>query len=256
MSSEKFHLDNPPIKEVALALCIDSAKYDIDFIEKFKQENLKDFPNVAPFQSVNIKIKNNDEIQVDSVNKFNAYTLTNEANDELWNIDLNRILFADKTKYVSFDTFLDKFLKKYNLIYSLLNEDFNVKLIALRYSNEFAFKIQDLNNNFAILPLFQQQYKGELYASNASHLSVANVIDIGNSNINAMVNTMFKVNPMNTSELLINFDIEVKYSIENKINLNVENLTNLLSEMRIFKNKIFFSNVLKANEVFNNDSNL
>ena len=176
--------------------------------------------------------------------------MSNENKNEIWSLDLKRILFSDKTKYTSFDNFLNKFSNKAHKIYNELNET-TTNLIVLRYSNEFSFKISELSENFAILPFFEQKYNNILYASNESYMNVINIVSSDNDKMSATINTKFVVDEIDSSKLLINFDIEIKYQINNKINL--EQIYAYLTEMREFKNKIFFSNVIKAREVFNND---
>ena len=246
----EFYLKNPPIKEVALALYIKSPKYDIDFINNFKDENMQDFPNLLPFKSVNIQINDNEEIKVSEQEDNAAYTLSNKENNEIWNMDIKRILFADKTKYKSFTNFLNKFLNKFDILYSKLENSLSVDYIALRYSNQFSFKIEELNKNIAILPLFNSNYNKKQYSTNTSYMCINNILNSENDKMNARVNTAFAVNEVNAIELLINFDIEVGYIIQNN-QITKEQLDNYLIEMREFKNKIFFSNILKAKEVFN-----
>lgn len=249
--STDFYLNNPPIKEVALGLYLRNPKYDIEFIKNYKEQYLADFKNELPFKTIDIKIGDGEEIEVKSQQNFGAYTLSNDSNDELWNIDLNRILFVDKTKYSNFENFLNKFLIQFDNLYENLGENLNCEMIALRYSNEFSFKIADLYENFAILPMFRQEYENSLYASNSSYMCVVNIVNSQDNKITATVNTNFIVDNVDTTKLLINFDIEVKYTLNKDVCLNTERFKEYLTKMRLFKNKIFFSNIIRAKEVFN-----
>ena len=247
----EFYLKNPPIKEVALALYITSADFDSIFIEKFKNNILQDYPEILSLQTFNISIKDGKEISVSKKDNINSYSLSNTTKTEIWNVDINRILFSDKNKYEDFDNFLEKFVRKYSFVYSNLKEDAKVSLLALRYSNEFSFSFDKLQEIFSILPLFQQNYNNEFYASNISHMNVANIVNVNNERMTSLVNTMFRVNEVDNTKIIVNFDIEVKYNIDNANIMDIECLKRYLMEMRLFKNKIFFANFPKAKEVFN-----
>ncbi len=245
----EFHLDNPPIKEVALAIYIQNPRYNNEFIQNFKNSNLLDFPKNLPIKNINIAIDDNEGI---TVSTKGICSLSNETDSEIWSFDLNRILYSDKTKYSNFDNYLKKFLNKFNILCTNLGENVYSNHIALRYSNEFSLKMEELDKNFTILPLFQQHYNNKLYALNTSYMCFANIVNAENEKMKASVNANFVVDKDDTAKFLINFDIEIKYDVDNIICQDTEKLKECLSEMRLFKNKIFFSNIINPRKVFDN----
>lgn len=246
---EDFCLDTPPIKEVSMALFINSDSYNTEFINKFKEKIKVDYPEESSSMDFIVDINKNNQFAITDSNS-SGYILENKKAAEYWNIDLQKIFFSDKGEYTNFKDYLIKFNKYFSIIRNEFNDNFSYSRIALKYSNEFEFEIEKLQEHFAILPLFQQDYKDITYAANTSCVVINNIVSNQNKNLSANVIAIFRVFEQIPTKFRINFDIDVRYILDAQKSFNENSFEKQIKEIRNFKNMIFFANVKKAKEDF------
>ena len=242
----KQKLNNSPIKQVIIGLVIEGLFDNPSSIDTFyEQWSLKDtFTKSEIIKSVKFEINEKPKILQDITP---GYVFKNADETETIVIELNTIRYSDQSKYVSYEHFIEKFSCIIESIFSYYDKTFNIKEIGLRYINCFDIESQRLDNEFMIVPTIRLNTDDNLpFATYSNYLSMANVQSQSNANMFATVKTVYKVK----SPLLLNitFDIDThdttSYTLSSKEELNEK-----VSDLKEFKNLIFFSNFKNAYEM-------
>lgn len=238
----KQKLKNAPIKEVVIGLAIEGLFDTPDSIEKFyEQSSLKNtFINKEELKSVKFEISEKPKILQDV---SPGYVFTNVEKTETIVIELNTIRYSDKSKYLSYESFIAKFGNIVDNILAYSTAPLSLKEIGLRYINQFNLNANKIGTEFLINPTIQlsnsQEISEDLFAAMNNYLSMANIQSLQNANIFSTVKTVFKaLNPM---LLDITFDIDTHDTTSYTVN-SKEELNEKVLKLKDFKNLIFFSN--------------
>lgn len=238
----KQKLNNAPIKEVIIGIAIEGLFDTPETIENFyNQSSLKDsFLNKETLKAVKFEISEKPRILQDVSPGF---IYTNMDKTETVAIELNTIRYSDKSKYISYEEFIQKFGKIVDNILLYTTKPIFIKEIGLRYINQFHLEANKIGNEFIMKPTIELagglENQESLYAAMNNYLSVANIQSIQNSKVFATVKTVYKaLNPMLVD---ITFDIDTHDTTSYTIN-NKEELKEKVLNLKDFKNLIFFSN--------------
>lgn len=245
----KRKLNNPPIKEVIIGMAIEGLFDTPESIENFyNQSNLKDrFSNKEILKAVKFEITEKPKILQDISPGF---IFTDIDKTEAVTIELNTIRYSDKSKYISYENFIQKFDKIVDSLLQYSANSISIKEIGLRYINQFKLDSNKIGNEFVMKPTIELSSGTEeqktLYAGMNNYLSVANIRSMQNINVFATVKTVYRaLNPMLID---ITFDIDTHDTTSYTISNN-EELKEKVFNLKNFKNLIFFSNFKKPYEM-------
>ncbi|MDR1196588.1 MAG: TIGR04255 family protein [Endomicrobium sp.] len=238
-------LKNPPIKETVIGIGInnyfsgdlkDTSLYD---------EIVKIYPKTSPNYNTGITIIDGKIQKTD--NDICGYCFQSEDNRESVFIDNNRIAFSDRSKYESFEVFFNKF-KKVSEIIGHKKPIEKCSQIALKYVNQIFLEQNELldanSPKIKFLPNFRTNKDGKLFAELAQFAGNYVLQSASNTQVKSFVNTslQFIGNP---PRLQVLFIIDTVIDISNADKDALSNLENYMSQLREFKNMIFFGNVEK-----------
>lgn len=230
-------LKNPPIKEVVVGvLCEDLFKSFDEINLFFEQSLLKDkYAQKEVINSMALSI--DEEPKLGQRATVGIVCLANNENSKI-HIELDKLMFFDSHKYDKFETFYDRF--KIILSEILKYKDNNLKInnIGLRYVNNFVLSNENLNKKFLVKQSIETR-DDEIFAFPLNSLFLMNIKSSKNPNMYAIVKTIKEAhNPVSTRVVFdIDSHLDGTYNIANEIDLKEK-----LLELKIFKNKIFFSN--------------
>lgn len=241
---EYKQLGNPPIKEVIIGLLLDGLFVNKDEIQAFYDNfSLKNkYVKQESITSVSFEIGNEPKI---AQNIADGIVLKTEAEDEIIQIEPNKIMFIDRNKYIGFNNFFNKFEAIIANISKMYNQEIEIADIGLRYINNFNFLIDDIDKHFIIHPTLNTNTEKCPYALKNNYLSVASIISTVNPQMFATVKTLFQI--ANPVTLNITFDIDTHINKTYKLN-DLGGVKSKVLELKCFKNQIFFSNF---NDIYN-----
>jgi len=235
-------LNNPPIKEVIIGLSIDGLFSSLEDITLFCDNfSLKEkYVNKEEIQSVTFEVGEEPKIIQNTASGIVIFTAND---DETIHIQPNNIMFTDKTKYESFEIFFEKFALIATNIREIFNKKIEVSDIGLRYVNNFSIPMEKLLESFKIAPTISCEEDRDVFAGIANYLSVTNIVSTFDNSLQASIKTAFRALDINNLNII--FDIDTHITEPFTVDA-VDDLKNKLSQLKDFKNKIFFSNFINA----------
>ena len=148
----KKKLDKAPITEVVIGLAIEGIFNTPESIDTFyEQSTLKEhFMNKEVIKAVTFEISEKPKISKDVSSGF---AFTNADKTETINIELNKIMYSDKSKYVSYEIFIEKFGGILDSIIKFAKSPVKINEIGLRYVNNFDLNPFKLGKDFKTFSL-------------------------------------------------------------------------------------------------------
>ncbi|MDR2427404.1 MAG: TIGR04255 family protein [Endomicrobium sp.] len=253
MKNSSFEkLKNPPIKETVIGIGINNYFSGDLKNTPLYNELVKIYPKTIPTYNTDISIVDG-KIQ-NTNNDICGYCFQSEEGKESTFVAYNRIAFVDRNRYESFDIFFNKFKKIFNLI----QESKPVKKctqIVLKHVNQIFLEQSELSTpipKIKFLPNFNTKTKTNTTAqwfAQLSRFSGSYIIQsVKNTQIKSFIDTslQFVGNP---PRLQVLFIIDTVVDVNNDLNA-LSNLEDYMSQLRDFKNTIFFENVERDIKVF------
>lgn len=248
----KEKLKNAPIKETVIGLGISDYSFGDIKGNPIYSELSKIYTKIAPTYNGEFKIENG----ICSQNtQICGYSFCNKESTERVFLDNNRIAFSDKNKYENFDVFFKKFQKVFNIINKVLSTN-KFSVIALRQVNVFLLGQEELydqkNMPIKFFPNFSLYKEEPVQFAQLAQFS-------GTYNLQSQQDTRMKATIKSSLQfvgqppkLQVIFDINTLFDIS-KENKPLENIEDYLTNLRSFKNDIFFSNISSDIKEFSNE---
>lgn len=233
---DKVHLNKPPIKEVIIGISAQnlfaSAKEILDFYDKSSLNKTYTFKE----EYLPMRIEISDEPKI--ISDTSSCVKVSTDNEALF-IESNKLMFADKSEYNDFETFLTKYLSIMSEIIDYTNRMIEIEDIGLRYVNNFSCPMDKLGSTFLMFPAIHLEEKEKHFATMNNHLMMSNITSTETPNISASVKVLFHI--LDDKNLDITFDIDTH--LNGHYNMSkIEEFKTHVVQLQDFKNKIFFSN--------------
>ncbi len=231
-----IHLNKPPIKEVIIGISaknlFTSTKEILDFYDKSSLKEKYSFKE--EYLPMRIEISEDPKIVSDTSSCVKVTT-----DNEAIFLESNKLMFADKSEYKDFETFLTKYLDVMSEVIDYNNRTIEINDIGLRYVNNFPCPMNKLGSTFLMFPAIHLNENNNHFASMNNHLMMSNITSIENPNISASVKVLFHI--LDDKNLDITFDIDTH--LNGHYNMNkIDEFKQPVLQLQNFKNKIFFSN--------------
>ncbi len=238
-------LDNPPIKDVVLAITFDSLFDENNTVNLYANEvqNKTGFNKVNTMGSFQVHIDAKTGMQ--EVKSIENAFLQSRDKKQSFSIELNKLWYSDKSKYKNFDNFY----RKIDKIYSMLNvnKNFEVREIGLKYVNSFCLPLNLLDRHFEILPIFNNQSKdGNYYSLVKKYSNNINVVSSKFEKVGAYVSIYYTATL--NADIKIDFIIDTYYKSLGEVKTFSE-IYQKCSILREFKNEIFYGNIFHIDEI-------
>ena len=244
MSVEIKKLNNPPIKEVIMGVACEGLFKTFEDIKSFVESISisSDYPVMDETHSIMFDIGFSPIVrQSNSI----GYRLSTKNESEEIHLELNKIMFMDKNKYDSFETFWRKFEYVLSKIFEYKSNNIEVQDLGLRYVNQFLFSNEQLSKRFYLKQSFGSN-EGEKPFKLLNSLYISQIQSVNDKNVFGVIKHISQ--PDNEVSTNVVFDIDTHM---NKI-INIENIDSLKNELlklKEFKNTIFFSNFDDASTI-------
>lgn len=239
MNKEKKCLKNAPIKEVIIGISSDELFKSFEDIEEFfKNSSLNEkFKPIQELKRFALEMNGKDAKFNKTISIGKGYENKNKS--ERINIELDRIMFIDRSKYTNFKTLSNKF-------YLILEEIFKFKKctiktndIGLKYTNVFDFTNDKLKEKFYIKPIMSYtNSENKIYGKQLNSAFMSQIQSTEYNNAYAIIQTV--ISKISGDKYKIIFDIDTHtHNIEIQ---DVNSFKKEILKLKEFKNEIFFSN--------------
>jgi|GEM_PF-2251597 len=239
-----------PIEEAILTVGFDTGcnTDELSTIQKCLQV---DYPVVKTWINNRAQFTQNIEtnsIEVLQEKSHRGYILTDSNENKVFYISDNELVLNQIKPYQDWENFsklYEKAFKQYHSVCTIKR----INNIALRYINKFEIPLDKWQEQLLMYPnmklddvqdsspTFLVETTTNYKVISEHHLAIADVILI--------------LNPSEGGSLSVILDIEVNSRIEHSDYNNYAFIIETLDRLRSFKNKIFFSNIPNAKELFN-----
>lgn len=228
-------LRNAPIVEALINIEVEQTKTsNIEDLLEFTKD-FKDYKKEKNLVNALIQIKNNDNIELESEKSpiiTYGYYFNNNQEKKIAQLKLTGITFNKLNPYQNWETFINDFKGIWDS-YKKIVEPQKIKNIAVRYMN-----IIEVPNDVSIGEYFfiYPEVSNEIKMLRNFYL----MLDVYNSDkINTIITFGIAGSMKEENKIPITFDINTIYNSET----DLENIWNILEELREIKNQMFFENI-------------
>jgi len=238
---EIYKLKNPPIVEAIIGVQLNKDYHHIKALKNIYDASLnKKYPIINNCTANQIGF-NLEEKAGFEYKQERGLKLSNEDKNQIIFLEKNRVSLSQLPPYTSGDDLIEKYEEIWGFFSEHIKID-SLKGIEVRYINKFELEEEKLEDYFKI-----KLEKGETDFEMPRERLVARYDTRSQRyNANATINTI--VQKINNEKVSIIFDIDT-----HEFNVSYNNfgtIKDTLYRLREFKNKIFFSNLPKAKELW------
>ncbi len=230
MTDKHPHLKNAPIKEAMIQVQIEPA-HSVDALKKIKNDLAELYPTLDSDVGANQQYGHKDRLW--SKDRKTVLRCAPES------LSMNQL-----PPYTNWDEFFNQYKQAWNIFTHRIK---NMPIgPSVRFINQFSLPNENLSEMLCI--------GGHMHIADGMGInSIFTKFDVViEGAIGAAIVTITpdsKVSEVSTNSVNVTFDIMVK--LDNMIEYNdISTLEASLESLRIFKNNIFFDNILKAKEMF------
>jgi uncharacterized protein (TIGR04255 family) len=250
MTDNYPNLINAPIEEAIVGFFF-KKKSDSDF-KPFNSNLTKEFPEQTP--SIMRKIEVQYNVEEDAVEKTSSehpgWTLRNDDDKIIMNID-DKSLRVHKLKsyknWICLYKSLELVKENYDDLFEYIDNPF------IKYINKFEVDIIKWKDYLKIYPHLEDQNQ---YCQNLPELSIYESdtrFTLSSINAEEVAKIYIQLRPHSNSSLMVTIDIEITSTETKILPSNSLKLEKIYDNLRNIKNQIFFSNILKTEELFGHE---
>lgn len=242
--ADPLFLKTPPIIESIIGISIPSLFNDENEIKKaYETTKLRElFPSFKPTKNISFNI--NDKIGNTIIDEIEGYVCSSD-NVSLY-LEKNRLTLSDRSKYVNFETILNKYEEVWKIIEIVIEgkEKKMINDIGLKFVNKFNLKMSKDNiDKVRIKPTINLIAKNSFGFLN----EFFGAYKIFSDMYDAEANVVMSQKAIENNSLQYVFEIDVH---DTKVrNIDFESAKEVLFRLRQFKNNIFFANLPVATEM-------